>query len=400
MGYPQFGLDRNDAAQAGFDAGWLDIRLDAVAASEPTASGRMIMPKRLRGMAASAPLAVGRLSVPKRVTGEAHNAALAEGALTVPKTVAGAAQSLFTSAVLLSVPKRMRATATGDAQATGRLSVPKRMAGVVKSESDVSATLMVRKTLRGRAEQRGTVTGALTSMVWPIEVDGYVRLITSQHVTRPRFITAVKALTAQAVEVQHCLRVVASAFDLDSAVGVQLDQVGLWVGVSRVLRVGLTGVYFSFDEDGVGWDEGVWRGQYDPETQLVRLHDDQYRILIYARIAANHWDGTIPSAYAIWETLFPGSQIIIQDWQNMSMTVGIAGLPLNAVLRALLTGGYIPLKPEGVRVDYYAVGTAPGPLLAFDAESEAPDKALAGWDEGQWPVELQPQHTGVRYASQ
>ena len=379
MGFPQFGLDRADAAQAGFDAGWLDIRLDAGAASLSSAGGRMSMPKRLRGTAASAAAAVGGLSVPKRLDGQAHSAALAGGGLSVPKTLAGAGRSLSRGESALSVPKRVRANAKSDADAGGLLSVPKRMTGSAHSRSRLEANLAVPKTLRGRAEPRGTVAGALAGMVWPEEVNGYVRLITSQHVTRPRFITAVKALTAPLVEVQRCLRAVGAAFEPDTAVGVQLDQVGQWVGVSRVLRMGLTGVYFSFDEEGVGFDEGVWRGEYDPMTALARLPDDQYRILLYARIAANHWDGAIPGAYAIWETLFPGSQIIIQDHQNMSMTVGIAGLPLNAVLRALLTGGYIPLKPEGVRVDYYAVGTAPGPLFAFDAESEA----LAGWDAGQ-----------------
>lgn len=214
----------------------------------------------------------------------------------------------------------------------------------------------------------------------------YLDLITSEHAQRPLFRALVNAVTQPLYNMQLALGQMATAFDVDTAVGVQLDQVGLWVGVSRILRKGLEGVYFSWDTEGVGWDEGVWKGPFDPDTELVSLPDDQYRILIYARIAANHWDGTIPDAYVVWRTIFQDSIIFIQDWQNMSMTVGIAGLRLNAVLRRLLTDGYIPLKPEGVRIDYYAIGAADGPLFGWDTDNDA----LAGWDTGQWAEQIFP----------
>ncbi len=70
----------------------------------------------------------------------------------------------------------------------------------------------------------------------------------------------------------------------------------------------------------------------------------------------------------------------------MSMTVGIAGQPLDIVTRALLTNGYLPLKPEGVRINVYSITPVSGPLFAWDAESEA----LAGWDVGNWGIEITP----------
>lgn len=214
----------------------------------------------------------------------------------------------------------------------------------------------------------------------------YLDLITSEHAPRPKFRALVDALTQPLQNVQNAMATTATAFDVDSAVGVQLDQVGLWVGVSRVLRAGLEGVYFAWDTAEVGWDEGVWKGPFDPDTELVSLPDDQYRILIKTRIAANAWDGTVPSAYAVWRNIFTDSLVFIHDWQNMSMTVGIAGIPLNAVFRYLLIDGYIPLKPAGVRVEYYAVGTEAGPLFGWDAQNNA----LAGFDSGQWPQQLYP----------
>lgn len=230
---------------------------------------------------------------------------------------------------------------------------------------------------------------------WPLLSRGlivadnpYFPLITSQHADKPRYMGLVDAWTRPFFESQEALDAMARAFDVDSAVGVQLDQVGLWVGVSRVLHTALEGVYFSLDIPGVGFDEGVWKGRFDPDTGLTSLPDDQFRLLIKTRIAANQWDGTIEGAYRVWDTIFAdiGSVIFIQDNQDMSMIIGIAGIPLNAVSRALLTGGYIPLKPEGVRVNFYAIGTEPGPLFGFDIHNEA----LAGFDTGQWAQIIYP----------
>lgn len=214
----------------------------------------------------------------------------------------------------------------------------------------------------------------------------YLSLLTSQHAQKPRFRATVDAVTRPLLDAATALSGMAAGFDLDTAAGAQLDVLGAWAGVSRVLRLPMTGVYFALDTDGVGFDQGVWQGRYDPDYGLTMLPDEQYRVLIKARIAANRWDGTIPHAYEIWETLFTDSVIFIEDHQDMSMVVGIAGIPLDPVFEQLLTGGYIPLKPDGVRVNFFAVGTESGPLFGFDCDSDA----LAGFDIGQFPVEVQP----------
>jgi len=77
---------------------------------------------------------------------------------------------------------------------------------------------------------------------------------------------------------------------------------------------------------------------------------------------------------------------VIQDNQDMSMVIGIAGMPPNAVTTALISGGYIPLKPAGVRVNYWALAQEAGPIFALDVEGIGP--ALAGFDLGNWAAEL------------
>lgn len=217
--------------------------------------------------------------------------------------------------------------------------------------------------------------------------DDYVALLTSEHRDKPNFVAVVRALTQPIVDRINLLATFPSLYDLDAAAGVQLDAVGLWVGISRLLAVPITGVYFSWDDvPATGWDSGTWKGDFDPNSGLIALPDDAYRALIRAKIAANRWDGTILGAESIWAQVFAGSsqRIVVQDNQDMSMTIAFAGPPLSAIQKALLTGGYFPLKPEGVRVRFYGVPVNTGPLFAWDAAAAD----LQGWDSGSWVQEL------------
>lgn len=219
-------------------------------------------------------------------------------------------------------------------------------------------------------------------------LEEYLALITSEHSDKPIYIATLTALLQPAVYIYDQVGGLPEKFDLDTAVGAQLDVVGEWVGRSRFIGIPLTGVYFAWDDTvQTGWDSGVWQGQFDPDSGLTILPDDSYRRLLKAKIAANHWDGTIPGAYAAWEEVFDGDSIIvIQDNQDMSMTVGIAGDQLDIVSQALLINGYIPLKPEGVRVNYYIISVDDGPLFAWDVQNST----LDGWEIGSWGKELSP----------
>lgn len=220
-------------------------------------------------------------------------------------------------------------------------------------------------------------------------VNNYLDLITSEHRDKVRFVQTVTDLVQPYVDAQAALAGLVGDFDLDTAVGVQLDAIGLWVGRSRYLTVPLTGVYFSWDTDGLGWGEGTWKGPFDPTTGLTALPDDAYRTLLRATIAANQWDGTIPQAYAIWETLFAptGSTILIQDNGDMTMLFGLIGGTASAVTIALLTGGYLALRPAGVEVSGYLVPSVPDtPIFGWGVDNSS----IGGWGHGSWAVPLSP----------
>jgi hypothetical protein len=136
------------------------------------------------------------------------------------------------------------------------------------------------------------------------ELTDYTGLITSEHNQRPKFMAVVAALAQPMVDLMSVLGSMPARFDLDVAVGVQLDDVGRWVGISRIIRTPLTNVYFSLDIDGIGFDQGIWKGPFDPDTGLTTLDDDTYRAVIRAKIGANHWDGTMEGSVAILNSIF------------------------------------------------------------------------------------------------
>lgn len=116
---------------------------------------------------------------------------------------------------------------------------------------------------------------------------------------------------------------------------------------------------------------------------IVGLGDEAYRTLLRARILRNHWDGTIEGAYEIWDTVFDGTgyELFIIDHQDMSMTLGLLYEgTIDAVTLALFTGGYLTVKPAGVRIRDYIVASGMPPIFALDQEGDT----FAGLDEGSW----------------
>lgn len=221
------------------------------------------------------------------------------------------------------------------------------------------------------------------------DVQPYLDLVVAEHADKPNFIAALTALFQPLTDNIETLNAMVAAFDIDTAIGAQLDVIGQWVGRSRFLDVPLTGVYFSFGVTGLGFGEGVWKGPFDPSTGLIALPDDMYRTLLRAVIAANQWDGTIPSAYAIWDSIFAGTgfNFFIVDNGDMTMYMGLAGGSPDAVTLALLTGGYLNLRPSGVEVLGYIVSSVPDtPIFGFGPSS----LVIGGFGIGSWAKILPP----------
>ncbi|WP_322068008.1 MULTISPECIES: DUF2612 domain-containing protein [Burkholderia] len=213
------------------------------------------------------------------------------------------------------------------------------------------------------------------------DLDDYTALITSEHSDKPLFVAMTGMLAAPLVDLMNVLEGMPAQFDLDDAVGDQLDIVGEWIGLSRQVSTPLTGIYFAFDLDGLGFDQGVWKGPFDPDTGLVSLDNDTYRMTLRAKIAANHWDGTPGGAADILDMLAPaGSLVFLEDHCDMSITIGVAGKQPSALYLALLKNGLLSLKSEAIRVNYAVTSVDGAPIFGFDMTNEY----VAGFDAGAW----------------
>lgn len=159
-----------------------------------------------------------------------------------------------------------------------------------------------------------------------MSITPYLDLIPSQHRDKQKFIAWLTAVLEKGEATITVVKSIPDAFDIENAVGKQLDTQGELIGRTR---------YLPF--------------QLDDGTSPV-LDDENYRTALKAKIARNQWDGTIPQIHELWDTLFPDAKMRIKDNQNMSMKAIIRGeLGLESV--HLVTVGYIIPKPFGVRLD-------------------------------------------------
>lgn len=182
----------------------------------------------------------------------------------------------------------------------------------------------------------------------------YLGLLTSQYQppSSPKLNALLYVLLRKFDDVSQCLVKFDTAFDLDSAVGTQLDQLGAIAGAGRVVG-------------------------FQPSGGVSPVLDDAtYRIYIKAKIAQNQWDGGITSLYAIWETLFPFGSIVVADNQNMTATIELSG-SFTSIIQDLITNGYIVPRPEGVE---YTYSFAELPAFGFDLNNSF----VAGFDVGKW----------------
>jgi hypothetical protein len=211
--------------------------------------------------------------------------------------------------------------------------------------------------------------------------DEYLDLVTSFHRPRARFSEVIRQSVSPFVAAGDLLAGLPEKFDLDLAIGAQLDVVGEWIGRDRNIQIPLVSTWFAFDYVGQGFDEGAWKGDYDPEWGIYALDDDTYRALLRAKIAANNWDGTAAGMAEGLSYLFQtsGTNVFAATRNDVALIVGIAGIVPGLVPLAIVYGGYVPFKPAGVAAEYLVSSINGTALFSFDA---AGSEYAAGFDAG------------------
>ena len=218
-----------------------------------------------------------------------------------------------------------------------------------------------------------------------VAVTDYTGLITSEHASKPNFSAMVAAVAGCFVNLQNFLASMVSAFDVAIAQGVQLDQIGQWVGLSRNVDVPITVQGFSWNVAGAGWNQANWGSS--TSGSITQLDDDTYRQLIYAKIGANSWNGNANTAAPILQNAFSanGAQIALMDNQDMTISFYFAGQPISNVMQAVLQQGLLALQSAGVAVaGYYMTSLSGAPLFGLDDENTY----ISGLDVGAWAIAI------------
>lgn len=179
----------------------------------------------------------------------------------------------------------------------------------------------------------------------------YAPTIISQYANSP-IITGLIDFWAQNLDVGAQIdQFYSLIWDLGTAQGYGLDVWGRILNVGRVLTVANEPI-LGFEEalPGVGvFNEGTFYPG-GSTTSNYALSDTAYRVLLFAKAAANICDSAVPSINRVLMLLFGNrGDCYCTDGQNMSMTYTFT-FALTAVERAIvLQSGALP-KPAGVSV--------------------------------------------------
>jgi len=191
-----------------------------------------------------------------------------------------------------------------------------------------------------------------SSPIQSLPIGYYDGLLTSEYQNTVEFKIWLNSVLTILDDITNCLASINQAFDIDYAEGVQLDILGLIIGIGRTV-------------------------QFQPSHGVSpTLDDTTYRILLKATIANNQWDGLIGSLYPIWNTLFPGGSISIIDNQNMTADVVLTG-SFTSILQDLVVNDLVIPRPQTVAYTYLFNNL---PILGFDRN----DSFIAGFDTGKW----------------
>ena len=186
-------------------------------------------------------------------------------------------------------------------------------------------------------EVSDVVTGEVTLIDFSpqnwIGTEDYVKLLTSQYQMAENFKAWLRYNIEMGKDIMDVANSMNDQFDVDFALGDQLDIIGQIVGISRTLP-------------------------FQPSDGSSPILDDEtYIKLIKATIARNHWDGQLISIEEKWVSIFPDTQIIVIDNQDMTLTVSVSG-DISELLQDMISHDLIFPRPQAVAINYTWVVTA------------------------------------------
>lgn len=188
--------------------------------------------------------------------------------------------------------------------------------------------------------------------------------VTEQFKNKMVYDRYLQLLLSGKTELQSVLQDTMQLRSLDTAVGKQLDVIGEIVGRSRGLVTSDIFYYFGFEDSPQGQSfssttdptvGGQWYSLDAPRGISREPSDDEYRLILKAKIIKNRTLASPEDVIAAYKFLFGASQVTLDETATAEVRIGI-GKILNNVERGLLfdlggAGQLLP-KPAGVSYSY------------------------------------------------
>ena len=200
--------------------------------------------------------------------------------------------------------------------------------------------------------------------------------VTEQFKNKRIYDKYLQMLLSGKAELQSVIKDTMQLRSIDTAVGVQLDVIGEIVGRPRGLVTSEIFNYFGFDgamqgESFSSTTDPTVGGQWyslDAPVGISRApSDDEYRLILKAKIIKNRTLARPEDVIAAYKFLFGASQVTIDEAGPAEVRIGI-GKILNNVERGLLfdLGGAGQLLPKPVGVSYTYTEFQAGRVFATD----------------------------------
>lgn len=188
------------------------------------------------------------------------------------------------------------------------------------------------------------------------DTNEYTELIAGYHSNREKFTQWIYELTEPVKQAREKISGFVFDYDIDQAIGEQLNGVGVRVGASRKLKTRITNVFFAFDDvDGKGFDFGIWKTPRDSATAITELSDEIFRTLVKAKVALNQYSGDNESIRDLIVRVMmafgvDSSQFGYVDNQNMSISVFIDRPFVPPIVWELFYNNIFALNHAGVEL--------------------------------------------------
>lgn len=180
--------------------------------------------------------------------------------------------------------------------------------------------------------------------------------------------------------IEAAAEAVRKSYDIDTAVGEQLNVIGRIVVAPRSFVGSIPmspGLFDLTDGDEFGDDEAMFSAlTIDQDGQLS---DELYRLVIRSKIIKNNGDATIENILDGMNFLLPSADVLrVTDGEDMSFSIEFYGQITNLERFALLNAGLVP-KPQTVKFNGFLEGFDMVEFGDMDAEFGDEDAEFAGY---------------------